>query len=76
MKEEFKLQFYFNLYKDYPVSSREKFKKYFEKNHGVFRYFNELTVMIDKYQHNKYGETLHSDVEYFNLKLQRRGIGK
>lgn len=76
MKEEFKLQFYFNLYKDYPVASKEKFKMHFEKNHGKFRYFSELYIMISKYQHDNYGETLHNDVEYFNLKLQRRGIGK
>lgn len=76
MNEEFKLQFYFNLYKDYPVVNRERFRKYFEKLHGKFRYLNELLLMIEKYQHKKFGESIYSDVEYFNLKLCRRGRGK
>lgn len=60
---EFKLQFYFNLYKDKNVGSRDKFRKEFKKKHGEFKYLPELIVQIENYQIKKYGETL-SDFIY------------
>lgn len=56
---EFKLEFYFNLYKDRPISTREEFRIKFKKTHGEFEYINELLVMIEKYQIKKYGTTLY-----------------
>lgn len=56
---EFKLEFYFNLYKDRPISTREEFRIKFKKTHGEFEYINELLVMIERYQIKKYGTTLY-----------------
>lgn len=53
---EFKLQFYFNLYKDKPFNSRDEFKLNFIKKHGRFQYLSELIVRIERYQIKKYGE--------------------
>jgi hypothetical protein len=56
---EFKLQFYFNLYKNKALPNRDEFRKNFKKNYGEFQYTEELIKMIEKYQMRKYGETLH-----------------
>ena len=56
---EFKLNFYFNLYKDKALPNRDEFRKNFKKNYGNFQYIEELIRMVEKYQMKKYGETLH-----------------
>lgn len=52
---EFKLNYYFEKYKDHVIGSVTKFKKDFIKNEGEFKYLQEVVVMVMKYQINKYG---------------------
>lgn len=59
--EEFKLQFYFNLYKNIPMSNRNQFRAEFIKRHGEYRYLEELIKMIENWQLKKYGCTLHKN---------------
>ena len=66
--EEFKLNFYFNLYKDKAMVTRNLFRVEFIKRHGEFKYLEELIRMIEDYQINKYGTTLY---EWENSKKQR-----
>ena len=66
--EEFKLNFYFNLYKDKCLPNRDTFRKNFKKEHGNFKYLEELIRMIEDYQINKYGTTLY---EWENSKTKR-----
>ena len=60
--EEFKLNFYFNLYKDKCLPNRDTFRKNFKKEHGSFKYLEELIIEIEKYQIKKYGCTLPNDM--------------
>ena len=55
---EFKLNMYFETYKDLPLPNRDMFRKNFKKKHGKFQYLEELIKMIEDYQFKKYGETL------------------
>lgn len=64
---EFKLNYYFEKYKNYPLSSSTKFKVEFVKNNGEFQLLNELIVMIQRYQIEKYGEVL----EHGSITLKR-----
>ena len=75
--EDFKLDFYFNLYKDKALVNRVEFRKNFKKKHGEFQYIEELILMIEKYQLKKYGETLHDGkiVEY-RIKEERDRINR
>lgn len=66
--EDFKLQFYFNLYKDKSMINRSLFRTKFIKRHGDFKYLEELIRNIEDYQFNKYGETLY---EHENSKIKR-----
>lgn len=66
--EEFKLQFYFNLYKDKAMVTRNLFRVEFIKRHGEFKYLEELIRKIEDYQINKYGTTLY---EWENSKTKR-----
>lgn len=59
--EEFKLNFYFNLYKDKVMQNRDVFRANFHKLHGNFNYLEELIKMIENYQIKTYGCTLHSN---------------
>ena len=68
---EFKLEFYFNLYKDKPLKSRDEFRKNFKKAHGNFLYLPELIVRIENYQIKKYGETLNN-FDYIPNRNERR----
>lgn len=68
---EFKLEFYFNLYKDKPLKSRDEFRKNFRKAHGNFLYLPELIFRIENYQIKKYGETLDNFV-YIPDRNERR----
>ena len=69
---EFKLEFYFNLYKDKPLKNRDEFRKNFKKVHGKFLYLPELIVRIEKYQIKKYGETLNNFVYIPNRNERRK----
>lgn len=65
---EFKLQFYFNLYKEKPFCSRDEFRLNFQKEHGKFVYLPELIRMIEDYQMKKYGETI---TNHFSLRTRK-----
>lgn len=56
---EFKLQCYFEIYKDAPILKSSKFKEDFIKKHGNFELLSELVVMIQRYQRKKYGDLLN-----------------
>lgn len=58
MNDEFKLNYYFQLYKDRPCNCNKEFKDKFIKKHGEFKYLNELTLRILNYQVEKYGGRL------------------
>lgn len=62
--EEFKLNLYFNMYKNYPIGSRDKFRGRFIAKHGRFHYLPELILMIEEYQKNKYGQTIWEEMSY------------
>ena len=47
---EFKLNYYFEKYKNASVISSPKFKEVFIKKEGEFELLNELLVMIQRYQ--------------------------
>ena len=53
MKEDFKLKFYFNIYKDKPLSSRAEFRIRFKKIHGKFKRLEELIKSIENHQIKK-----------------------
>ena len=55
---DFKLNYYFEKYKEYPMGSVTKFKADFINKEGNFKYLSELIVMIQKYQINKFGFTI------------------
>lgn len=55
---EFKLNYYFCIYKDKAIGSREEFRNNFKKKYGKFQYIEELIRMIEKYQFKTYGMTL------------------
>ena len=55
---EFKLNTYFEMYKNSVVISSPKFKEAFIKKHGEFELLNELVIMIQKYQYKTYGDLL------------------
>lgn len=58
MKEEFKYNLYFALYKDKPFVNRERFRNKFKKEQGNYRYIKKLTLDIEEYQHKTYGQIL------------------
>ena len=64
---EFKLQFYFNIFKDKTMNNIVTFKANFKKLYGDFNYINELIIMIEKYQIKKYGCVLKD----FEIKLTK-----
>ena len=57
---EFKLNYYFEKYKDHCVVSWTKFKYIFTKDNGEFNLLPELFKMIQKYQLQKYGALVES----------------
>ena len=65
VNEEFKLNLYFNMYKDYPIGSRDCFRQLFTRKHGRYNYLPELILMIEKYQREKFGITLWYDKRLF-----------
>lgn len=64
--DKFKQLLYFEKYKDYPISARDKFRNYFTTNHGRYKDINEVIKMIERYQVKKYGCTLQSDLDHTN----------
>lgn len=72
MSEEFKLNLYFNMYKDYPIGSRDNFRNLFKRKHGEFHYLPELIRMIEQYQKEKYGMTIWHDASYTIRHLNKR----
>lgn len=58
---DFKLNMYFEMYKDKPLPNRDEFRKNFKNKHGKFQYLEELIKMIEKHQFKKYGMTLPKD---------------
>lgn len=71
---EFKLKFYFTLYKDRALPNRQKFRYNFKKHHGKFKYIEELIIMIERYQIKKYGTTLGCDTLYISKEYRKRLI--
>ena len=71
MMNEFKLDFYFEMYKDTTIINRSKFRHKFIKKHGKFQYLPELILMIEKYQIKKYGTTIDGFVDY--LVMNKKG---
>lgn len=67
---DFKLNYYFEKYKDYPLSSVTRFKTAFISENGTFELLNELIVMIQRYQIKKYGEIL----EHGSITLKRNDV--
>ncbi len=55
---EFKLQIYFEEYKNAPMISTSAFKRGFIKKHGEFVLLNELINMVMSYQYKTYGNLL------------------
>ena len=62
---EFKLNYYFEMYKDKCVISSTKFKDCFIKRHGDFELLNELFIMIQRYQLETYGTYIGSGKSTF-----------
>ena len=52
---EFKLNYYFEMYKNTLFNNAREFKNEFIKKHGQFPYLNELVIMIANYQTETYG---------------------
>lgn len=59
-KLDFKLNYYFNELKDLPFQSRNEFKGNFIRKYGKFELLNELVLMVENYQIEKYGQTICS----------------
>lgn len=69
---EFKLNYYFELLKDTPAVSASRFKDEFVRKYGKFELLNELVIMIQRYQLNKYGNLLESG--NFILRKRKKNI--
>ena len=63
---EFKLNLYFEKYKEESVISYTDFKKKFNDENEPFILFNELFNMIKEYQLKKYGSLIESGKEVKN----------
>lgn len=69
--EDFKLQLYYNMYKDYPIGSRDSFRQAFIKKHGRYHYLPELILMIERHQREKYGQTIWKETYYSPSKKKK-----
>ena len=56
--EEFLYRLYFEMYKEFPVTSTEEFRRFFRKKHGEYKYLNELVRDLQNYQIKKHGQTI------------------
>lgn len=70
MNLDFKLNYYFEKYKNTSLNSNEDFRLKFIKEHGNFPYLNELILMINRYQVKKYGSNLNNYVRCYKSKEQ------
>lgn len=68
---EFKLNYYFEKYKDSSLISITNFKREFIKAEGKFDLLNELIKMIHDYQIKKYGECLTAGDMIINKKRKK-----
>lgn len=56
--EKFLFKLYFEMYKDFPATSTEEFRRYFRKKHGDYKYLNELVRDLQNYQIKKHGQAI------------------
>lgn len=70
MNLNFKLNYYFEKYKDKSLNSNEDFRLKFIKENGKFEYLNELILMINRYQVKKYGCNLNNYVSNYKSNEQ------
>lgn len=58
--EQFKINYYFNLYKDRAITSARIFRSYMEVKHNItdIRLSSEIYSKINKYQVKKYGTNI------------------
>ena len=57
--EKFRINYYFNLYKDKAISNAKIFKDYLEIKHHINRTIaGKVYLKINKYQVQKYGESV------------------
>lgn len=74
MNLEFKLNYYFEKYKDTSFKTNEIFKRDFIKKEGDFTLLNELVLLINKYQVKKFGTNLCNECNINGLskKISKR----
>ncbi len=58
VNNDFKLNLFFEMYKDGAVISSGDFVQKFRKKHGKFECMRELIFMIEEYQREKYGNLI------------------
>lgn len=68
---EFKLNLYFEKYKEESIISYTDFKKKFNDENEPFTLFNELFNMIKEYQLKKYGSLIESGKEVKNYNVKK-----
>ena len=54
----FLYKLYFEMYKDFPVTSTEEFRRFFKRKHGEFILLNDLVRDLQNYQIKKHGQTI------------------
>ena len=59
----FKLNIYYEMYKNKPLPSRDEFRRNFKKKYGKFQDLEELIRMIECYQLKRYGQTLNNFIK-------------
>lgn len=69
---DFKLNMYFEMYKDLPLPNRDEFRRRFKKKHGNFIYLNQLILDIERYQLKKYGTTLSNYIKDMTKEERKR----
>lgn len=64
LNNDFKLNLYFEMYKNSPIINRNQFRYRFYKKNGKFECLNELIFMIEEYQREKFGNLITHRVDY------------
>jgi len=72
VNNDFKLNLYFQMYKDTPIINRHQFTYNFRKKHGKFNCMSELAFMIEEYQREKYGNLIEHYVGFAPSKKKKR----
>lgn len=62
-KINFKLNYYFEKYKDMPFLNRKAFRAAFRRKYGKFEGLEELIIKIEKYQIKKFGSSIYDCFE-------------